>query len=260
MAARVATRFERTRLGVGEVEVAVLTAGEGDPLVFFHGADPVLGFDFALPWAEHFKVVVPMHPGFGESGDDAGLNSIHDYVMHYLRVFDALGIGAFHLIGHGLGGWIAASFALEHNRRVRRLALVAPWGLHVPEHPTQDVFRFEPQRLVEAQTDDVGLRERLAPKERDVEFSVARYRESVALARVAWERNYDVRLPRWLHRANMPTLLVWGEQDRLVPAAQTTAWTDLLPNAKVKVLAGHGHLVLYESRAATVAVGEFFAE
>ncbi|MBV9601577.1 MAG: alpha/beta fold hydrolase [Chloroflexi bacterium] len=254
------TAFQRAQLEVGGVQVAVLTAGEGEPLVFLHGADTRLDFDFALGWSDRFKVVVPFHPGFGPSGDDPSLGSIHDYVMHYLRLFDALQIGAFHLVGHGLGGWMAATLALEHNRRVQRLVLVAPWGLHVPEHLTQDVFRMEQEQLIERQTEDPVLREQLTPDPQDVEGTVARYRESVSLARVAWERNYDVKLPRWLHRATMPSLLVWGDNDRMVPAAQSEAWARLLPNARVRIIPQRGHLVLHESPEVVTVIGEFLAE
>ena len=85
----------------------MLTAGKGEPLVFWHGAGTFTGFDFAKPWAEKFRVIIPFHPGFGESGDDPAMTDPHDYVMHYLELFDVLRLDTFHLVGLSLGGNIA---------------------------------------------------------------------------------------------------------------------------------------------------------
>lgn len=122
------------------VKTAVFTAGRGEPLVFFHGAGTIDGFDFAEPWAERFRVIVPQHPGFGESGDDPSFTDLHDYVMHYLELFDVLRLDTFHLVGLSLGGNIAARFTAEHRHRVRKLALIAPAGVIDPKHPTLDIL------------------------------------------------------------------------------------------------------------------------
>ena len=78
------SKFVREELTVDGVKTVVYSAGKGEPLVLFHGAGTVDGFDFAEQWAEKFRVIVPYHPGFGESGDDPAITEIHDYVMHYL--------------------------------------------------------------------------------------------------------------------------------------------------------------------------------
>ena len=85
------SRFVREEMTIDGVKTVVHSAGSGEPLVLFHGAGTVDGFDFAEPWTDKFRVIVPYHPGFGESGDDPTFTDIHDYVMHYLELFDALG-------------------------------------------------------------------------------------------------------------------------------------------------------------------------
>ena len=102
--------FTREFHTVDGVKTAVFTAGRGEPLVFFHGAGTIDGFDFAEPWTDRFRVIVPQHPGFGESGDDPSFTDLHDYVMHYLELFDVLRLDTFHLVGLSLGGNIAARF------------------------------------------------------------------------------------------------------------------------------------------------------
>jgi pimeloyl-ACP methyl ester carboxylesterase len=235
------TSFSTERLNVNGVETAMLTAGTGDPLLFLHGLGTADGFDFALGWADRFQVLIPFHPGFGESADDPRVRETHDYVLHYLELLDQLGLERVNLIGQSLGGWLAARFAIEHGHRLRRLVLCCPMGLRVPEHPTLDVFRNPPEQLAPPSIDAV----------------VNQYREQTSLARVMWERNYDLTLERWLHRARMPTLLVWGEADQVVPVQQADVWASRLPDARVEVLPGAGHLVLQEHPRAAQAIEEF---
>src|SRR5919204_2276597 len=140
--------FKRETYTVDGVETVVHSAGNGEPVVFFHGAGTIDGFDFAEPWTDRFKVIVPYHPGFGESDDDATFTDIHDYVMHYLELFDALQIDTMHLVGLSMGGYLAAKFASEHGHRVKKLVLVAPYGLNVPEHPALDIIATPGEQLV----------------------------------------------------------------------------------------------------------------
>ena len=74
-----------------------------------------------------------------------------------------------------------------------------------------------------------------------------------------WNRAYDTKLPKWLHRLTMPTLLLWGEKDRLIPSAQAPVWAELIPNAQVKILPGVGHIPFEESAETVPAVLEFAA-
>jgi pimeloyl-ACP methyl ester carboxylesterase len=89
------------------------------------------------------------------------------------------------------------------------------------------------------------------------EFLAARYRESTSFARVGWQRPYDLKLQRWLHRLTMPTLLLWGDADRLIPVEQAPIWAEHIPNAEVRILPGVGHLMFDESREALDAAAQF---
>lgn len=243
---------------VNGVKTQVLSAGRGEPLMFWHGAGTGGGWDFLAPLTETFKVLVPYHPGWGGSADDTGMTTVQDYVMHYLELLDLLKIGKFNLVGLSMGGWFASTFATQHSERLRKLVLVAPAGLRVKEHPTADLFRIKPEEL------PPHLAENLAalgppPDPHDVEFVVNSYREATSFARLAWERVYDVKLPKYLHRIAVPTLFIWGKQDKIVPAAQSATWTGLIKGATLKTFAPAGHLVLNERPEAVTAIGEFLA-
>ncbi len=246
-------------LEISGIPSAVGEVGEGAPVVFLHGAGRLGGTAWAETLADEYRVVLPVHPGFGDSGDDPTIDSIHDYVLHYLDLFDELGLERFHLIGHSLGGYLAASFAVEHAARLASLVLVSPAGLLVPEAPTVDMFRIPPQDVLGYLTDRP---ERYGDPDAppDVDQLVERYRESTTVAQLFWERNFDLKLARWLHRVKVPTLLLWGEKDRLVPAAQAPRWLELLPDARLEVVPGAGHLVLGESVDAPAIIRRFLAE
>lgn len=253
------TKFKREKISLNGNDVVMLTAGSGEPLVFFHGAGTMSGFDFALPWAEKFKVMIPYHLGFGESGDDLSISDMHDYVMHYMDLFDQLDLDQVNLVGFSMGGWMAARFATEYGYRLKRLVLVAPAGLRVPEHPTVDIFKLKPEELVASLVHNIDVLTPFLPDGHDVDFIVERYRESSSFARIAWERMYDPKLSRYLHRLNMPTMVLWGKEDRIVPVQQADIWSGFIPGSKVHVVAEAGHLVLDEQSAAVSAVADFLA-
>src|SRR5688572_27879224 len=90
MGGQIVTQFTRRTLRVNGTETVLLEAGQGPPLVYLHGAGTVTGFDFAAAWTRKFRVLIPYHPGFGASADDAAIDDIHDYVLHYAELFDQL--------------------------------------------------------------------------------------------------------------------------------------------------------------------------
>ena len=248
--------YTEERIDVNGIDTAVFTAGEGDPLVFLHGAGTAAGFDTLLPLAERFRLILPSHPGFGASADDPSIDSIHDYALHYLDLFDLLGLDEISLVGHSMGGYLAATLAIEQTHRVRRLVLGAPFGLRVREHPTVDFFSIPDEEVPSYLVADMSLFAGM-PMPPPPEFLADRYRESTSFARIAWHRPYDVKLPKWLHRVAAPTLVVWGDKDRLIPVEQAATWVELIPGAEVKIIPGVGHLLFNESRDAVDAVADF---
>ena len=252
-------KFKRETLTVDGVKTVVHSAGSGEPVVFFHGAGTVDGFDFAEPWADKFKVIVPYHPGFGESGDDPSFTGLHDYIMHYLELFDIIGLDRFHLVGLSLGGYLAARFASEHGHRVKKLALIAPAGIIDPKHPTMDIVAVPGEQIPGLLVSNFDVLKKRLPAQPDLDFIGERYREATTVARLLWEHPADPKFMRYLHRIKMPTLIVWGDEDKVIPVQQTETWRKFLPQADIKVYRGAGHLVHLEKPEAANAIAAFLS-
>jgi len=238
--------FEKQTFTINGIETVVHSAGTGDPLVFFHGAGTLDGFDFTAPLADRFRVIAPYHPGWGESADDPDVDEMHDYVLHYLELFDQMELDTFHLVGLSMGGYLAAMFGVEHRHRIRKLGLIAPALMIDPAHPLADILAMSGEEVVGALVSNFDVLKPRLPETPDIDFIAERFRETTSLARLQWEHPIDRKLPRYLHRLTMPTMLWWGEEDAIVPVAQADAWARILPNARIVRIPGAGHLVHLE--------------
>jgi pimeloyl-ACP methyl ester carboxylesterase len=255
--------LERLTFDVNGTSTVVLAAGDpaAPPLVFFHGAGTWHGWGFSEPWTATHRVLIPYHPGYGLSDDLDGLSEVHDLVLHYVELFDQLGLTAdVDLVGLSLGGLLAARFAIEQTHRLRRLVLVCPGGLRVPDVQADDLFRIPPDEILGRLAHRMEtLLPHLPEDPHDVDFTVDRYRELRTTALMLWDHPFDRVIPRWLRRVDIPTLIVWGDNDRLLPVELAPAWAALLPDVTVKTFPEAGHLVLDESPEAAEAVAEFCA-
>ena len=253
------TKFVREEYIVDGVNTVIHVAGSGEPVVVFHGAGTVDGFDFAEQWADRFRVIVPYHLGFGESGDDPTFTDIHDYVMHYLGLFETVGIDKVRLVGVSLGGWMAAQFASEHNDRVKKLVLIAPAGMIDPLHPAADILSIPGEQVVGMLVSDFEVLKKKLPQNPSIDFIADRYREATTLARLWWEHPFDPKFIRHLKRLKMPTMIVWGEEDKIVPVQQTALWQQHIPHADIRVFKGAGHIVHLDNPEALDVIGDFLA-
>jgi pimeloyl-ACP methyl ester carboxylesterase len=244
----------------GEAEVldlrgrptAILSGGEGPPFVYLHSTlgESQRWLPFHAAWAKHFTVYAPLHPGFGQSGGFEQIDTIEDMAFHYVELFDALGLEQVILGGVSLGGWIAAEFAVRWPERVKRLWLSAAPGLWVEEQPLPDLFK-DMARVDRLRSllfhDPAGYAATMVLTDNpDDERRVAAYQAMTVLARLVWDRPYDPKLAQRLHRISCPTLLLWGDHDRLVPPAYGEAYRKHLPHAEWKRIPNCGHLGMFE--------------
>lgn len=254
--------FDRDEYTVNGVRTVVYSAGKGNPVVYLHGAGTFTGIDFARDWTRRFRVILPYHPGFGESADDPRMDSMHDYVLHYLDLFELLGLSRFDLVGLSLGGWMAAEIAVAHGHLLRKLVLAAPAGLRVPEVTLPNFASIPRDEMFSYLVKDLAVLGPYLPKngQEAAEFAALMAREMQTAARIAANGPFNPRLERWLHRVKMPTLLVWPTEDRILPPEMSRKWMSLLPNARLELIEDCGHLVLDESAGARELVAEFLAD
>ncbi len=254
--------FERDEVTTNGIRTVIYSAGSGRPVVFWHGAGTFHGIDFATDWAEHFRILLPHHPGFGESGPAPQIRSMDDLLAHYLDLFESLGLERFDLIGLSLGGWMAAEFAAAHPGRLRRLVLVAPAGLPDADHPTTDLDTVPPEEILSYLAHDVSVFSPHLPEDEAGAEALRRLQsmERDTLARVAPDGPVNPDLEAGLKHATVPTLLIWGREDRLTPAGKVDKWLRCLPDARSALFGEAGHMVLDESAAARQAVTEFLAD
>jgi pimeloyl-ACP methyl ester carboxylesterase len=233
-------------------QVIVRRGGDGPAFVYLHSA---LGegnswLPYMQSWSRTHDVFVPLHPGFGTSGGFDRIDSIDDMVFHYAELFDVLGLDDFILGGHSLGGWIAAEFAVRYPHRIRKLWLSAAPGLWVAEQPLPDLFSLlqdrSKMRDLLFHDPDHAIAQLLFQKEPTDEQLKLGYQAMTVLARLLWRRPFSPRLAERLCRIACPTLLLWGENDRLVPAAYGQAYKGLIAQAELEIIPACGHLPMFE--------------
>ena len=244
---------QESRHRVRDISVRLLRDGRGETVLFLHGAG---GFPPWLPFfaklAERYEVLIPEHPGFGKSDDPPSIRNVSDLAMYYLDFLDELGVAHVHLIGHSLGGWIAAELAVRNTSRLASLTLLAPAGVRVKGIPSGDNFIWGAEEGERNLWHDQTFADAaLAHVPTDEEADIALTNRFMA-AKFGWEpRWFNPALERWLHRIKMPVLVVWGEQDKLFPNAYAKAWKDRLPDARVEIVANAGHRPHIEQLEAT---------
>jgi pimeloyl-ACP methyl ester carboxylesterase len=254
------TGFTRAEYDINGVRTVVHTIGHGPALVFLHGTGTFTGFEMARDWAARHTVIIPYHAGFGDSGDAEAIDTIEDHVLHYMDLFDRLGLERFDLVGFSLGGWLAAEFAIRQPQRVRKLVLVAPAGLVAASAPAPGMFDIAPPDLPSYLAHDPAAALRYFPKAPDPAFDARLGREVAGFMKlIRNDPQGNPRLANWLHRISAPTLVLWGAEDRLRPTAQAQAWIADLPDGRLQLVPATGHLVFEETPAAARHVTDFLA-
>jgi pimeloyl-ACP methyl ester carboxylesterase len=256
--------FETIVLPIDGVRTVVKAVGRGPAVLALHGAATIEGHDWAAGLADRFRVYLPHHPGFGESDPAPYFTGMQDMVVHNLRLVDALELERPHLVGHSVGGWMAAEIAAVAGERFGRLVLNAPAGLNHPDHAGADLATISPQDLPGYLAHNVEVALRYFPGGASCppleDFVAAREKEGQALERILKVHGMGhPSLGRWLSRIPNETLIVWGDKDRMLPASQAPIWAERIPNARVKIIAGVGHFAMQEDPKTVAAIGDFLA-
>jgi pimeloyl-ACP methyl ester carboxylesterase len=245
---------------IRDCRIRLMRGGSGSPLLFLHGAG---GAGTWLPFlsrlAGKFDVLVPEHPGFGESDTPPWLDNVADLANFYLDFLDQLDLDGVHLVGHSLGGWIAADLAVRNASRLASLTLVAAGGIHVKGVAQVDTFLSNDEQRIRDLFHDQKLAEAVMATALRVEAEEAALKNRMTTAKLIWHpRSHDPHLRKWLHRIDVPTLVIWGDHDRLFPKEYAAAYQQLIPGAKAVIIADCGHLPQIEQETAFTAELEAF--
>jgi pimeloyl-ACP methyl ester carboxylesterase len=220
-------------------------AGEGEPLGVLAGLGGVPRWSpFLERLSRSRRVVVPSLPGFpGAAGHDR-LDDLMDWVSATLDLLEAAGIDGTDLVGLSIGGMLAAEAAAFG--RVKRLVLVAPFGLFDARDPVADPFARKPRDvpgLLCARPQAFEALRDPPDGEDPAEWTIALARADEAAARLLWPLG-DRGLSKRLHRIRVSTLIVWGDKDRVIPPSYAGRFAAAVGAAvTVRRVAGAGHLV-----------------
>lgn len=237
-----------------DVSIALLVAGEGEPLVYLHGAGGLFWDPYLDQLSNQFKVYAPFMPGVGNS---TGLESILDIwglVLTYYDLFDALEIDSANIVGHSMGGMIGCELAATDPSRVKRLLPIAPAGLFDIDNPMGDIFAMVPeelaQRIILDQESEVAKAMFALPEDMDERVAVVITQISTlnAAAKFLWPLP-DKGLKNRLRRIKAPTLVIWGKQDGLIPVEYAQEFQSKIPNVQLEIVDQASHTVQLEQLA-----------
>jgi pimeloyl-ACP methyl ester carboxylesterase len=246
--------------------IEVFEAGRGRDLLFLHGAGGHMPADpLIAALAGKYRVVAPLLPGYGRSTGEDGLRDMLDVTLHALDVLDALKLKKPIVVGHSMGGMIAAEMAAVARTEVTRLCLLAPAGLWLDEHPIADIFSKLPYELPALLFHDVAAGQKLLASGGNMEdpeflkqFLVMNARRLGMAGKILFPIP-DRGLAQRLQRIAAKTLIVWGAEDALIAPAYGHAFKKAISKSKLVRIANAGHAVGQEKPAAVLkAIKDFF--
>ncbi len=253
-APRLATPVEKVdrTIDVRGIATHMFEAGDpaASPLLYIHGHNlGNLWLEFHRTLSQDFHVFAPDTPGFGLTERPNWMRDMSDYILYFRDLLDVLGLDKTKVIGHSLGGWMAAEFAVWCPERVEKLVLSNAAGIRVKGAPVADIFAMNPQEMLMACFDDLAAAAPLLPAEFNTDYLLSQYRQLTTLASLAWNPGYDPSLERRLERIRCPTLIVWGQNDRLIPQVYGDAFHRRIANSELVKLEGTGHMPMFEKPA-----------
>jgi pimeloyl-ACP methyl ester carboxylesterase len=256
-----ATAWNRTLMQVAGVQLRLDRGGGGPPLLLLHhdiGTLDRLPFYDAL--AERFDVLLPQHPGYGHSERPQWMRGVRDLAAVYRWMLAELGVERPVLLGLGFGGWVAAEMATMAPRDLDRLVLVGAMGVKPPQGDILDQALLSHIDYARAGFHDQGAFQAVygavPTTDQLVEWDLCREMNF----RIAWKPYmYSQTLPHLLGGVRAPALVVWGEDDRVVPRGAGEVYASRLPDARLEVVPACGHCVEMERPAELARLVTTFA-
>ena len=247
--------MESIRMAVanGRFQIRVYQGGKGPELLYLTGAgglakdDPFLG---AL--TEHFCVYAPLLPGFEDSEGGEHLRTMLDFTLHTYDVWEALRLRQPMVVGHSMGGMIAAEMAAIAPAAITKLALISPAGLWLDKHPIPDLFATMPYELPELLVHDPEKHGALVAAGGDLNdpeflttFLVDNARRLGTAGKILFPIP-DRGLSERLYRIRAQTAILWGASDRLISSVYGEHFHEAIPHSTFDLVQEAGHMLPYE--------------
>lgn len=239
---------------VGGAALLVRRAGHGKQLLVLHEE---LGCPGPLRWekklAETRSLVVPLHPGFGRTPRVDGIRGVRDLACFYARFLREEKLSPTDVLGFSFGGWVAAEMAANDPLLFSKMVLVGAAGIRPPRGDILDAFLLTGKSYLQASVLDPSKTEEftsLYGADQTPEQFAAWEEARAETARLAWEPYmFNPSLPMLLGGVQgVPALLLWGEQDGVVPSSAGEAYREALPKAKLVRFPNCGHRPEVEQR------------
>src|SRR5262245_37927653 len=244
----------------GRHQVRVYEGGSGPELLFMHGAGGLLANDpFVARLEQKYRVTVPLLPGFEDSDSTHPLRTMLDFTLFGFDVWEALGLEDPIVVGHSMGGMIAAEMAALSNTAVKPLALIGSAALWIDEHPVEDLFSKLPFELPELLFHDpakFGAMLSAGGNFNDPEFLTTFLVDNARRMGTAGKILFpipDRGLAERLYRVRARPQVIWGASDRLIPPVYGQRFADEIRGATLTTIPNAGHMVPYEQTDAVLA-------
>ncbi|MFO1015251.1 MAG: alpha/beta hydrolase [Caulobacteraceae bacterium] len=239
--------------------VRYFEGGSGEPLVFLHGAGGVTAEDgFLNALAAKYHVYAPLLPGYGDSEECEDVRDMLDFTLHTADVVEALGLKDPILVGHSMGGMIAAEMAAIAPHDVSRLVLICPAGLWSDDYPIPDMFSLMPYEMPAMMFHDAAAGAALMTAGRNVAdpnflqtYLVTNARQMGMAGKILFpipERGLATRL----YRVKAKTVVVWGESDKMIPPIYGSLFKAAIKGAELVTAPEASHMVIVEQTDAVM--------
>ncbi|MBM4255581.1 MAG: alpha/beta fold hydrolase [Deltaproteobacteria bacterium] len=233
-------------IDVAGTKIQLRKAGQGQPLVILHGVEGSLDWRaYHRQLAEHFTVYAPSLPGFDQSRRPEWLESFSDLTRFTLWFLQELDLPKVSLLGHSIGGWLAAEMAVSCPQIVDRLVLAAAAGIQPHKGEITDIFlhgQDSTRQMAFFDLKTIPEYEELfgrKPSREEREIVVQNQENTI---RYCWKPYmFNRSLPHLLPRLRVPTLVIWGKDDRIIPLECGEQYQQAIRGARLEVLSQCGH-------------------
>ena len=241
------TTVTKSTLDVSGLRLVARQAGDGPPLLYLHDELSTGWNPFLDLLAEHFHIVAPEIPGFGDTALPDWIETIDDVAFLIADIADVIGKGKFiTAVGASLGGWLVLEAGLR-GAAFSSIAAIGSPGAYIPGDPPIDYFFMTPEERLELLFNDLS-----AVPEINEDHAV---RNQTMTARLVWQPRYaSPKLGHRIHRISAPTQIVWGSDDRFLTQAHGQALIDGLFNSSLSVVPNAGHFAALDQPAATAKI------